>query len=347
MLMITRRAGETFEQPLPDDDPAALEMLCDILHYKFNANARVTIADLFGLACVADKYKCAESVGLVATKLCEPHVETAMKWEGQNHGGMHFALLRVAYLFDNAALFQELTRDLAFHVSPALIDPEYTDATRAIQTFALMRDELGTHADCFDLVPIPFIVERLHAQLSAADGALRSSMNAFVSTCLTGPQNGGKTSKMEIGTPRPTSVFGGMPVSVNERMGTDYVVVDSSDCPVYALKMTSIVRRHHKIAAMPLGSFSSLDRMMGKVEAYVQSARIEVDVRLSSERKDPFSFERYGVSRHDCEQCDGCDTRGLVIKTRSNVDKIVQGLCLDCIKARHTGPARDACRIKH
>jgi hypothetical protein len=57
--------GETFELPLLDDDAQAMVVICNILHLRWDyvpAAEKISMTDLQSVACVADKYDCANAL---------------------------------------------------------------------------------------------------------------------------------------------------------------------------------------------------------------------------------------------------------------------------------------------
>ena len=58
---------------LPADKPSAIELMCNILHHQVSGVSTVpTVADLYDLAIVADKYDCTFATGLAARAWINP-----------------------------------------------------------------------------------------------------------------------------------------------------------------------------------------------------------------------------------------------------------------------------------
>ncbi|KAL3587799.1 hypothetical protein FPOAC2_13698 [Fusarium poae] len=93
-----------FELSLPDDNAAALKIICSIIHYRNTEVPRALAAgDVFAVAVAADKYDCVNPLKFAS--------ETWLRTSGDEAGNL-MLLTVAAYLFQNAPAFKEITRAL-------------------------------------------------------------------------------------------------------------------------------------------------------------------------------------------------------------------------------------------
>ncbi|KAI9659672.1 MAG: hypothetical protein M1829_006580, partial [Trizodia sp. TS-e1964] len=98
---------------LPEDNAAALKLICAIIHHQNNKVPQTLAAgDILGVAVTADKYDCVDALKFASGNWLRP---------GKNEAGDLMLLTAAAYLFQNAQAFKEITRELIFsHAGPYL-----------------------------------------------------------------------------------------------------------------------------------------------------------------------------------------------------------------------------------
>jgi hypothetical protein len=102
------------EVPLPDDNAAALKLICAIIHHR-NKKMPQTLAagDVLGIAITADKYDCVGALKYASGNWLQP-------LENEAHDLM--LLTAAAYLFQNAQAFKEITKALILNHSGPYLD---------------------------------------------------------------------------------------------------------------------------------------------------------------------------------------------------------------------------------
>jgi hypothetical protein len=101
------------EVPLPDDNAAALKLICAIIHHR-NQKVPQTLAadDVLGIAVMADKYGCVGALKFASGNWLRPL---------QNEAHDLMLLATAAYLFRSAPAFKEITKALILnHSGPYL-----------------------------------------------------------------------------------------------------------------------------------------------------------------------------------------------------------------------------------
>jgi len=90
------------ELPLPEDNAAALKLICAIIHHR-NKKVPQTLAacDVLEVAVTADKYDCIDALKFASGNWLRP---------GKNEASNLMLLAAAAYLFQNAQAFKEITR---------------------------------------------------------------------------------------------------------------------------------------------------------------------------------------------------------------------------------------------
>lgn len=102
------------EIPLPDDDPKAMAVLCQMLHLQNDKiPLRLEVGHIFMVGVLVAKYECAAAV--------KPHAQC---WIGQHLGTTDMATLRAlfvsAYHFQHAELFEQLGAKLVLQSEGAI-----------------------------------------------------------------------------------------------------------------------------------------------------------------------------------------------------------------------------------
>ena len=97
---------------MPDDHPEAMTLLCDALHHRLRALHNAPLLDVLDhVAKLVDKYDC--SAAMMGTSTAWLH---KLSVEAKRADYKVFErLLPVAYLFDNAPAFRDITKDLIYH----------------------------------------------------------------------------------------------------------------------------------------------------------------------------------------------------------------------------------------
>ncbi|KAL7798794.1 hypothetical protein V8C43DRAFT_276286 [Trichoderma afarasin] len=110
------------EIPLPEDNAAALKIMCSVIHHKASEVPRTLAAgDVLAVAVAADKYDCVEALELVSDRWLRPSGDEADNL---------MLLTAAAYLFQNAQAFKELTKALILDYK----DPYLTLSCREVES---------------------------------------------------------------------------------------------------------------------------------------------------------------------------------------------------------------------
>ncbi|KAF2135727.1 uncharacterized protein K452DRAFT_238843 [Aplosporella prunicola CBS 121167] len=97
---------------MPDDEPEAMKLLCDALHHRLEDTLTAPRGSLLDhVVKLVDKYDCSAAMMGISTVWMYKLIEDAkyMDYEGWER------LLPVAYLFNNAQSFYEVTKGLVYH----------------------------------------------------------------------------------------------------------------------------------------------------------------------------------------------------------------------------------------
>ena len=112
---IMASSGTSVTISLPDDDPEAACLACEILHHKTdNTMENPNVELLAKLATFAEKYHCARSLR-PSTHCWIQKLQSGTKPAGYKD------FLVVSYLFDDPHLFHKLTRDMALDHSGSFL----------------------------------------------------------------------------------------------------------------------------------------------------------------------------------------------------------------------------------
>lgn len=133
----TRKLGDWYSQ-LPDDNPEAVLLLCNILHLNTTKIKVSETTELCELAIVVDKYHCSEKVFDYGTKWLQewsPRRETytcngMIEWEGR---GTNLHLLCLAYAFNNHKFFYLATNRILFSTSSESLKEQGKSAKSIMQ----------------------------------------------------------------------------------------------------------------------------------------------------------------------------------------------------------------------
>ena len=101
------------ELPLPEENAAALKLICAIIHHRNNMVPQTLAAgNVLGIAVTADKYDCIDVLKFASGNWLQPR---------QNKAGDLMLLAAAAYLFQNAPAFKEITKAMILnHGGPYL-----------------------------------------------------------------------------------------------------------------------------------------------------------------------------------------------------------------------------------
>lgn len=92
------------ESPLPEDNAAAMEIICSIIHHQNRKVPQPLAAgDILAVAVAADKYDCVQALKFAS--------ESWLRSFGDEAGDL-MLFTAAAYLFQNAQAFKEITRTL-------------------------------------------------------------------------------------------------------------------------------------------------------------------------------------------------------------------------------------------
>lgn len=88
---------------LPDDNPAAMSVLCYILHFQFDQDSMGSFKVFESLAVLVDKYQCAQALKPWTTSWIQ-------RWPGSSEGeDNYFNMVHIAYAFDLPEVFHKAT----------------------------------------------------------------------------------------------------------------------------------------------------------------------------------------------------------------------------------------------
>ncbi|PTB51909.1 hypothetical protein M431DRAFT_522865 [Trichoderma harzianum CBS 226.95] len=126
------------EIPLPEDNAAALKIMCSVIHHKASEVPRTLAAgDVLAVAVAADKYDCVEALIFASDGWLRPFRDEA---------GNLMLLTAAAYLFQNARAFEEITKALILDYK----DPYLTLSCREVESampwkvFCLLEEQRGS-----------------------------------------------------------------------------------------------------------------------------------------------------------------------------------------------------------
>ena len=118
---------------LPDDDPHAMELMCNLLMYQIGDFKEIDPAQLPGLTVVCDKYQCLTSLRVWFEMRLSRFVfgieGPAFKKEAETflveHDGLKYLdALAVAYLIDNAVYFEHISHEVLMRYTREDIEQE-------------------------------------------------------------------------------------------------------------------------------------------------------------------------------------------------------------------------------
>lgn len=103
--------SKPYELALPDDNPASMIVLCNILHFRNTELPKLNDIDLSllkNLAALCDKYNCASAVSFVSSTWLVSLASRAGEEGLEDY-------LTVAYLFDDPKAFKEASKQLVLN----------------------------------------------------------------------------------------------------------------------------------------------------------------------------------------------------------------------------------------
>ncbi len=123
------------ELPLPEDNTAALKLICAAIHYRNNIVPQtLTAGDVLGITVTADKYDCIDALKFASGNWLQPR---------KNEAGDLMLLTTAAYLFQNAPAFKEITKAVILnHGGPYLaLSYEEVESAMAWKVFCKYLDD--------------------------------------------------------------------------------------------------------------------------------------------------------------------------------------------------------------
>ncbi|KAK1248593.1 hypothetical protein MKX08_006813 [Trichoderma sp. CBMAI-0020] len=122
---------------LPEDNAAALKIICSIIHHQ-NREVPQSLAagDVLAVAVIADKYDCVQALRFASDSWLRPSGDEA---------GNLMLLTAAAYLFQNAQAFKEITKALILDYD----DPYLTLSCKEVESamswkvFCLLEEQRG------------------------------------------------------------------------------------------------------------------------------------------------------------------------------------------------------------
>ena len=139
VLTLSRNSGETYKLRLEDDDPAAMQKLCCLLHNQSEAQQRVSgtkISEFVEFAIVCDKYMCTDAVK-VATLAWLAELQPAAGVEELQK------LLVSTYFLDEPEKFLQISKQLAMDSKDSFL-------------------KLPTEENLYELLPFKIYGETVH-----------------------------------------------------------------------------------------------------------------------------------------------------------------------------------------
>lgn len=97
--------GEPYSVLLPEDDPAVMQVICAVIHLQNHMVPKdLPVPLIFSVAVTADKYDCIRALKFASNSWCHPE---------KNHTiNDLFTLAAAAYLFEDAAAFKSITKQM-------------------------------------------------------------------------------------------------------------------------------------------------------------------------------------------------------------------------------------------
>ncbi|KAK1534777.1 uncharacterized protein CCOS01_03529 [Colletotrichum costaricense] len=129
--------GKPSELLLPEDNVAALRIICSVIHHKNSEVPRtLAVGDVLAVAVAADKYDCGNALKFAAESWLRPSGESA---------GNLMLLTAAAYLLQSAQAFKEITRALILDHDGPYLDLCWKDAESLMtwRVFCLLEEQRG------------------------------------------------------------------------------------------------------------------------------------------------------------------------------------------------------------
>ncbi|KAK1471339.1 hypothetical protein CABS01_16382 [Colletotrichum abscissum] len=129
--------GKPSELLLPEDNAAALQIICSVIHHKNSEVPRnLAVDDVLAVAVATDKYDCGNALRFAS--------ESWLRTSGKSAGNL-MLLTAAAYLFQNAQAFKEITRALILdYDGPYLaLCWEEAESLMAWRVFCLLEQQRG------------------------------------------------------------------------------------------------------------------------------------------------------------------------------------------------------------
>ncbi|KAK1712178.1 hypothetical protein BDP67DRAFT_468452 [Colletotrichum lupini] len=129
--------GKASELLLPEDNVAALKIICSVIHHKNSEVPRtLAVGDVLAVAVAADKYDCGNALRFAAESWLRPSGKSASNL---------MLLTAAAYLLQSAQAFKEITRALILDHDGPYLDLYWKDAESLMtwRIFSLLEEQRG------------------------------------------------------------------------------------------------------------------------------------------------------------------------------------------------------------
>ena len=126
-----RESSEPYNLSLPDDDPAAVETLCYLLHHQNQQLpdiSNIEIADFMKLTIVCDKYNCTEAISFMSCLWFET-------LPSSNNEDELRKLLVISYLLNNPFIFERISKQLILISVESFLDVPQDDSVYELLSF--------------------------------------------------------------------------------------------------------------------------------------------------------------------------------------------------------------------
>ncbi|KAM6484669.1 hypothetical protein HDV62DRAFT_304104 [Trichoderma sp. SZMC 28011] len=133
-----RPVNRPVELPLPEDNAAALKIMCSVIHHQRSEVPRTLAAgDVLAVAVATDKYDCVEALSFASDGWLRP---------SRDEAGNLMLLTAAAYLFQNAQAFKELTKALILDYKDSYLTLSCREVESAMpwKVFCLLEEQRGS-----------------------------------------------------------------------------------------------------------------------------------------------------------------------------------------------------------
>ncbi|KAI9818896.1 MAG: hypothetical protein M1827_007717 [Pycnora praestabilis] len=124
-------SGELCRLNLPEDNAAAMAVLCQVLHFHRNVPVEIHLKRLYGIAVLCDKYNCVSAVSFASTVWISRWMEEAGT-PGRD------SLLTITYLLNKPVEFTKVTKELIMKSTSSFSTFETDDGFDFLPTLVLL-----------------------------------------------------------------------------------------------------------------------------------------------------------------------------------------------------------------